>query len=1784
MVCETIKNGNVILVEPNCVNTNNNITNGIPQYQDMYIFAELVAKSRGRTMIIDGETTTSDSKIINFIGNNQDNDNPNNPNYLRFTTNYYDGSNPDGKYYEGFGIEGIKIVINSSFVPQISIRFVDVRGLAFFNQKNSPYRILFDFPPPTFTLTVKGYYGKPVVYDLHLVKYSTEFSAGNGNFIIDAQFVALTFAPLSDILFRYVVNTALINGDTSMNPEGGEKPRNTCELILKLKNLYKAVSDKIQTDTESIEYNNTLKSIEQINEIFDVIRFYADNEKLTKPGTPHLVARIPAQVDYVTYPPTDSVPNDELVIITNLSEYDTMIKEEQSSGTNETPKKRIYILYEVATNVNVTANTSTFNYVPTYYEYDTLNNSGFETALNNYKQLLLGQKIPLINFVATDIKEPRSFLNSFDIQELRTFNDTYVKYYGLDITDYYYKLYKNRDTLELARNKLALDIITKINNMIAERLGMIPSIYNVFEIILNDVDKFFSLLKSTADDAYDSHNNIPANKQLILGDGAYKDNTTNVYPFPLVIRTYSDREERVAPIELSKKVPFPELDFVQDFIDTFLLEERYKDQINVKEDENDQGEKAWIPISPLDSTLGNAITESPFIRVSDDVTTEILKIVLKRFYMLSQGFISDAFYAQADKISVIEKENIARSEAYVKLFAETEALNLILASKTSETILNTLQVMSDKYFNSPDIFYKDISGITDTYNDGNSLKTGYLYSFPKYDPKYFPINPNVPSEGHVFTNKNNPNFEGIILSNSNIQARDVKNNSTSPIDLFYNDVNIKGTLFKVLPEKYFDFSLENTFFIRDKTIKEKVNVVDDGGEIQIFTRFLSQASYQNLRRPNDYVSWDSYARTQYTYNYPGINTVNVVSPQHNIVERQLWAYSGGTSGNNIIPGGNSTFRVDRGSLFSLFNITIMEGADFIDTFSLQLARYDSLVMPTISADTKMGSLLILSCFGYATSPFNTFPNGLNSLIFDTPAAIEVPKFYPAYIGALLDAIENGWEISVIDYFTKYHGKYLDNAGFFIFADLHDVKLYLSENDKTIFKNAYNSYILEDHINIVNELKRMYEFNYKYSHQGASNWDTYKFYMNPNASDNKKITGGTKGFFFQGIVRPLMERTNIINYNQLTFKSTTDYNSGYISLKTMNDGIIDGNKTTTYKTINDKYFKIFFTKINALVGQAKEKAKEEKKELEKLKGDPDIINQLYYSFKNINDKWLSGTAKGKQNYPFLLSNNSRLIDLFSFVDRGMNPIGETIINCEILADMLEDDNISLYTALSQLLSTNGFEFFPLQNFLNFDNEKSWEDSFKIHTGGYSDAQRTFFVCMYIGGSSSYPSVSANGFVEDGIIDISAPGVKGFSPVENKTEFEENINQEKNIDFPWRQVRAFRVRFGEQNQSMFTDIKIDSKEYPETNESIQILSRLAGDNNPGAPAPKGQNLYNLYENRSYKASVTGFGNMMIQPTQYFQVENVPLFNGAYVILEVEHNISPNNMTTTFSGTKLLKYPVPRVITPFAFANMDDMSGGEATTYALRMATQAAMMSEERLNYLKSVLGVDVSHHNGNVNWQQANAGGVKFAFMKLTQGPSWYDGNAKNYDIAKNIKDAISNGITLSYYHFAHLGETSSPSADGVANANNFLTRLNNLIMNYSIPKPKMPIVLDVEWDCFVDKSKKYKKTYLWNNKDSDINTFISSFINTMKTNGYDVIIYSAKSFIEEYKINQFGKYPLWLAHYFTLPKLSPETNEPPLPKEWTGWTAWQFSSQGIVDGVRGRVDLNAMKSDFFNKFA
>jgi len=252
--------------------------NAAPDYSEMFIFAELTAKRRGTSVLVTNGVgkvsaigTENDSININLMGFD--------PNTNQYTTRWTNALDNTGDTpYEGFGITQIKFKMNSSYVPEVEIEFVDIRGLSLITLgTNSKYSVLYSFPPPIFNLTLKGYYGKAANYSLHMLKQSTRFDANSGNYIITCSFIGQRFAALTDVLFKYIDIVPLM--DENINLESPEvtgidldlssKPRNTRELITRAKKLYDSL-DKLKTDSKDAnELNKVKEYATQIQSVID---------------------------------------------------------------------------------------------------------------------------------------------------------------------------------------------------------------------------------------------------------------------------------------------------------------------------------------------------------------------------------------------------------------------------------------------------------------------------------------------------------------------------------------------------------------------------------------------------------------------------------------------------------------------------------------------------------------------------------------------------------------------------------------------------------------------------------------------------------------------------------------------------------------------------------------------------------------------------------------------------------------------------------------------------------------------------------------------------------------------------------------------------------------------------------------------------------------------------------------------------------------------------------------------------------------------------------------------------------------------------------------------------------------------------------------------------------------------------------------------------------------------------------------------------------------------------
>ena len=103
------------------------------------------------------------------------------------------------------GIESITINNSLSNTPTVDMVLTDVQGRALFEKGDlSPYAAFFNLPYPSFYLTIKGYYGKAVKYQLNLVKFSAQFDGTTANYKIFLKFYSYKFTVLADTTMSYL--------------------------------------------------------------------------------------------------------------------------------------------------------------------------------------------------------------------------------------------------------------------------------------------------------------------------------------------------------------------------------------------------------------------------------------------------------------------------------------------------------------------------------------------------------------------------------------------------------------------------------------------------------------------------------------------------------------------------------------------------------------------------------------------------------------------------------------------------------------------------------------------------------------------------------------------------------------------------------------------------------------------------------------------------------------------------------------------------------------------------------------------------------------------------------------------------------------------------------------------------------------------------------------------------------------------------------------------------------------------------------------------------------------------------------------------------------------------------------------------------------------------------------------------------------------------------------------------------------------------------------------------
>lgn len=183
-----------------------------------------------------------------------------------------------------------------------------------------------------------------------------------------------------------------------------------------------------------------------------------------------------------------------------------------------------------------------------------------------------------------------------------------------------------------------------------------------------------------------------------------------------------------------------------------------------------------------------------------------------------------------------------------------------------------------------------------------------------------------------------------------------------------------------------------------------------------------------------------------------------------------------------------------------------------------------------------------------------------------------------------------------------------------------------------------------------------------------------------------------------------------------------------------------------------------------------------------------------------------------------------------------------------------------------------------------------------------------------------------------------------------------------------------------------------------------------------------------------------------------------------------------------------------------------------------------------------GIDVSKFQGNIDWKKVKNAGIEFAVIRAGYGKFDFQKDEKfeqNYSGAKNA------GIPVGAYHYSY----AKTVEDARLEAEVFLNWIRGKQFEY-------PVALDIEEKAQSDKGRQF------------VSDVIRAFCEAVENAGYYVCVYSNKYWYDNFIDDDCKKkYDAWVAQWANA-------------NTYTGnYGMWQYSSQGSVDGISGRTDLD-----------
>lgn len=203
------------------------------------------------------------------------------------------------------------------------------------------------------------------------------------------------------------------------------------------------------------------------------------------------------------------------------------------------------------------------------------------------------------------------------------------------------------------------------------------------------------------------------------------------------------------------------------------------------------------------------------------------------------------------------------------------------------------------------------------------------------------------------------------------------------------------------------------------------------------------------------------------------------------------------------------------------------------------------------------------------------------------------------------------------------------------------------------------------------------------------------------------------------------------------------------------------------------------------------------------------------------------------------------------------------------------------------------------------------------------------------------------------------------------------------------------------------------------------------------------------------------------------------------------------------------------------------------------------------------IDVSTHNGNIDFNKVKAAGVENVIIRCG-----FTGYGRSHTLNKdarfeeNYKKAKEAGLNVGAYYFS----VALTEADALREAAFVLSLLKG-------KQFELPIYYDVE-DVHDTSAAGVLPQNMQGLSKAQLTAIVNRFCDTVEKAGYFVGIYSGKYwFRDEMDMSVLNRYTVWLAHWTT-------------QTDYTGpYGLWQYTDSGKIDGVQGNVDMSYLYQDF-----